>query len=122
MDVRLRQCLCVRMRRGSVHDLAIVQSQELHHCFVTRPETRIVVCVSVDVGVCVCECTVPSPPFLSEWSGSCFHSIGADVPTKLYLIVSRGARIVLIRPRAPTSERGTIIGTPWRILSARYQR
>lgn len=54
MDVCLRQCLCVRMRRGSVHDLAIVQSQELHHCFVTRPETRIVVCVSVDVGVCVC--------------------------------------------------------------------
>lgn len=53
MDVRLRQCLCVRMRRGSVHDLAIVQSQELHHCFVTRRETRIVVCVSVDVGVCV---------------------------------------------------------------------
>lgn len=67
-------------------------------------------------------CTVPSSPIFRESSGSCFHCATADVPTKLCLIVSRGARIVLIRPRAPTSERGTVIGTPWRILSARYQR
>lgn len=40
MNLCLWQCLCVWMSLGSVHDLAAVQSQELHHCFVTQPETR----------------------------------------------------------------------------------